>query len=485
MEQQGIGIHGAGLRAMQIVTVVLLGLKLLQLSTTGVFQDEAYYWMWSQHPSLSYFDHPPLNAWLLWLSSHIFGWNRFALRLPVALSVVADIVALWMIARRLDGTAWQGQFWLSVLLLLATPVFWLVTSLALPDYVLLATCLLSIAWFTRFFMDRAEGQPGRSADLYLAAIALGFAGLSKYNAAILAIGVGLYVIAVHRSLLREPRLYLAAAITLVMQAPVVYWNLTEGLASWEFILRGRHNGLRASYDGILGFAFGVLILISPFLFWPIVKFVAGREAVPGTWFARVTFVLSSLVILAVCLVTLVLPHWNLVAYLVLLPFLPRLMRPYWLIIGQTIWGLFYVVATIVNYGFLPISDVEQWRDEGTGWSYGWGPIAAAVEQAKTQHRIGFVAAPDYTTASLLGFYTHDAAVTSLSAARDEFDYWFDPEAHAGEDALLFDDNWRPMSSDITSHFTSVTPLVTLPVVVGGKELDVHRLYFASGYKPNG
>ena len=49
---------------------------------------------------------------------------------------------------------------------------------------------------------------------------------------------------------------------------------------------------------------------------------------PGTWFARVTFVLSSLVILAVCLVTLVLPHWNLVAYLVLLPFLPRLMRPY-------------------------------------------------------------------------------------------------------------------------------------------------------------
>jgi len=184
-------------------------------------------------------------------------------------------------------------------------------------------------------------------------------------------------------------------------------------------------------------------------------------------------------------VTLVLPHWNLVAYLVLLPFLPRLMRPYWLIIGQTIWGLFYVVATIVNYGFLPISDVEQWRDEGTGWSYGWGPIAAAVEQAKTQHRIGFVAAPDYTTASLLGFYTHDAGVTSLSAARDEFDYWFDPEAHAGEDALLFDDNWRPMSSDITSHFTSVTPLVTLPVVVGGKELDVHRLYLASGYKPNG
>jgi hypothetical protein len=27
--------------------------------------------------------------------------------------------------------------------------------------------------------------------------------------------------------------------------------------------------------------------------------------------------------------------------------------------------------------------------------------------------------------------------------------------------------------------------VTLPVVVDGKELDVHRLYLATGYKPNG
>ena len=145
----------------------------------------------------------------------------------------------------------------------------------------------------------------------------------------------------------------------------------------------------------------------------------------------------------------------------------------------------YIAATVVNYGFTPISDFKQWRDESTGWAYGWGPIAAAVEQAKAEHKVGFVAAPDYTTASLLGFYAHDPDVTSLSPARDEFDYWFDPQSHAGEDALLFDDSWRPMGGDITSHFASVTPLVTLPVVVDGKELDVHRLYLATGYKPNG
>ena len=30
----------------------------------GPLPDEAYYWLWGQHPDWSYFDHPPLQAWL-------------------------------------------------------------------------------------------------------------------------------------------------------------------------------------------------------------------------------------------------------------------------------------------------------------------------------------------------------------------------------------------------------------------------------------
>jgi 4-amino-4-deoxy-L-arabinose transferase-like glycosyltransferase len=26
--------------------------------------DEAYYWLWGQHLDFSYYDHPPLQAWL-------------------------------------------------------------------------------------------------------------------------------------------------------------------------------------------------------------------------------------------------------------------------------------------------------------------------------------------------------------------------------------------------------------------------------------
>ncbi len=38
-------------------------LRLLLAVTTPLLPQEAYYWSWSLHPALSYFDHPPLVSW--------------------------------------------------------------------------------------------------------------------------------------------------------------------------------------------------------------------------------------------------------------------------------------------------------------------------------------------------------------------------------------------------------------------------------------
>jgi 4-amino-4-deoxy-L-arabinose transferase-like glycosyltransferase len=484
LPDQTIELKPTTLRIVQGLALLLVAFKLVQLSTTGIFQDEAYYWMWGQHPALSYYDHPPLNAWLLGLSSLFLGWNSYAVRLPVALSFLADIAALYLLSRRLAGPSWQAHFSVTLLLLLTVPMYWLVTSMALPDHLLLAGCLFALAFFCGFFIDRARGEGGRSRDLYLGALFLGLAGLAKYNAAFLAIALGLYVLFADRALLRQPRLYLAAGLTLVLQLPVVVWNATENFASWEFILHGRHAGLRMSYDGVISFVGGILILLSPFLIIPAVRFAAGRTPVAGAGFARIAFVVSSLVILAVSFATVVLFHWNLVAYAAMLPFLAFVLRPRWLLAGQALWGTAFAIAATINYALVPLTDVRGWRDEATAWAYGWGPTAQAVTAARAAHKVGFVAAPDYTTASLLGFALKDRDVVSLSPNRDEYDYWFDSAAHAGEDAILFSDDWRPLRSDISSRFTRLTLLASLDVVVEGKLLDTHKLYLATDYRPN-
>ena len=481
-------LSGLPLRLVQIVCVLLLALKLAQWSFAGIFMDEAYYWMWGQHPALSYYDHPPLNSWLLSLSGAIFGWNVFALRLPVALAFFADILALWLVARRMGGDT-RGNFWLTLLLFLVTPIFSMVTNYALPDHILLTALLYAIYFFLRFFMDRSAGQAGATRDLLLGGLFLGLAGLAKYNAAFLGIGVAVFVLAYDRALLAQFRLYLAAAIALALQLPVIVWNATERFASFAFQLGGRHAGLAAAIDGVLPFLLGVLILIGPFLFWPIVNFAFGlrrpsnTNTVPGIGFARTTFFISTIAIATLAFFTQTLFHWNLVAYTAMLPFLAVYVWPRWLLPLQSLWGIAFAAAIFVNFSIMPITNVSGWRDEATAWSYDWSAAAQSVEAAREKYDAGFVAGVDYTTASLLAFALRDRNVVSLDPAREQYDFWFDGKAHAGEDAILYADRWRPITRAVERRFASIEEIDSLVVRAQGRDIYRQRIYLAKGYKP--
>jgi len=479
-----IELGNIALRLVQALAVALVVFHLVHLFFVSVFMDEAYYWMWGQHPALSYYDHPPLNAWLLGLSSKVLGWNLFALRLPVVLSFLADLYAIYLLSRVVGGDSWRTHFWVTLLLFVGSPIYWMVSGYALPDHLLLTGCLYALYFFFRFFQARAMGADGISRDLYLGAVFLGLAALSKYNAAFLAIGIVVFALVYDRRLFRDGRIYLAGLLTLLLQTPTIVWNLQQNFASWQFILHGRHAGLHAEIDGIVPLVFGVGIFISPFLFWPIWKFaVSKKNSVPGAGFARATFLISSFAIIVVSMTTVTLFHWNLVAYVAMLPFLALVMRPRLLLALQGIYGAIFAVFIFTNYTIMPLTNVNGWRDGGTAWSYGWGPTVAALDKAKAENKVGFIATSDYTTAALIGFMDKDKDVTSLFPGRDQYDYWFDQKAHAGEDALLFEDTWRPLY-DVGGRFRSLTVLAELPVIVAGRQVDVHRIILGRDFQPN-
>jgi 4-amino-4-deoxy-L-arabinose transferase-like glycosyltransferase len=465
---------------------LLLAGKLVLLIASGPFMDEAYYWMWGQHPALSYFDHPPLNAWLQGAAGALLGWNRLALRIVVVLALAADIFVLWLLARRLAPEHWREHFWLTLVLFLATPIFFATTAVALPDH-LLVLGVLTASYFFVSFLERWRDAPGASwRDLYLGALFLGLAALAKYNAAFLGLGVALFILLSprYRPLLGKPQLYLAAAISLLLQAPVLLWNMQEGWASFGFILGGRHAGLSASSVGVIGWLMGVVLFLSPFLLLPIADFLLRPGSVAGR-LARTAFLLSTLAILGISFFTATLFHWNLVAYLVALPFLVFHFRWRWLYWAQIAYGALFIGFTLINYAVVPLTDVQAIRDEASAWVYGWEETAAAVEAARAAHGAGFVATPDYTTAALLGFAMADRDVTSLSPKTDQFDFWFDAPAHAGENAILLGDDWRPLGGDVASQFEEVTPLEEIAVGRFGKPLDTHRIYLGKGFRPNG
>jgi 4-amino-4-deoxy-L-arabinose transferase-like glycosyltransferase len=475
----------APLALLKALALLLVGMKLVLLATSGTFMDEAYYWMWGQHPALSYFDHPPLNAWLQGLAGAVFGWNRLGLRVMVGLALAGDVLVLYLLARKLAPTAWQQHFWQTLVLFLATPIFFAVTAVALPDHLLVLFTLAALYAFISFLQRWEQGSAAPWGPLYLGALLLGLAVLSKYNAVFLGLGLALFIVAAprYRPLLRQPQLYLAAAISLAVQAPVLLWNLQQDWASFGFILGGRHAGLSATPAGGIGWLLGVVLFLSPFLLLPIAEFLLSRRKSAAEDMARLVFVLSSLAILGVSLVTATLFHWNLVAYLAALPFLAFHLRWRWLYWAQIAYGTLFLGLVMVNYAIVPLTDVSAIRDEASAWVYGWDETAEAVAAARSAHDAGFIAAADYTTASLLGFAMRDRDVTSLSPKTEQYDFWFDAGAHRGEDAILFGDLWRPLTSDVQSQFESVELLQEIQVSRMGKPLDVHLIYLGRGFRP--
>ncbi|MHB1102650.1 MAG: ArnT family glycosyltransferase [Devosia sp.] len=476
----------APLTLLKWAAALLLAGKLALLVTSGAFMDEAYYWMWGQHPALSYYDHPPLNAWLQGLAGAIFGWNRLGLRIVVALALAGDILVLFLLAKKLAPENWRTHFWLTLVLFLATPIFFAVTAVALPDHLLVLGVLMAFYFFVSFFLDWRE-RPGASyRELYLGALFLGLAALAKYNAVFLGLGVGLLILLSprYRALLGKPQLYVAAGISLALQAPVLVWNLQEGWASFGFILGGRHAGLSASSVGVIGWLMGVGLFLSPFLLVPIAAFLPRPGSDAGR-LARAVFLVSTLGIFGISFVTSTLFHWNLVAYLVVLPFLAFHFRWRWLYWAQIAYGMLFMGFTLINYSIVPLTDVTAIRDEASAWVHGWEETAAAVEAARSANGAAFVATPDYTTAALLGFAMRDRDVVSLSPKTDQFDFWFEPSAHAGETGILFGDDWRPLTAEVTAQFEEVTLIEEIAVSRFGKALDTHRIYLGKGFRPNG
>ena len=205
-------------RLYRALALGFLALKLLLLVASRPFRDETYYWLWGQHLSLSYFDHPPLVGWTQGLAG-VLGWNTIGLRAFVLLTLIGDISLLYGFARHVAGAAWREMFWATTALFVATPIFFGLTNLALPDHLLVFFAFAAIYAFTRFRAAYEAGVP-RWHFLYMAALAVGFATLSKYSGALLAVCIFLVIVFTPklRSLFRSPHLYLAMVLVMAMQA---------------------------------------------------------------------------------------------------------------------------------------------------------------------------------------------------------------------------------------------------------------------------
>ena len=202
-------------------------LRLVYMSTLNLIPEEAYYWNYSQHLDFGYLDHPPMIAWLIWLSTHTFGGSEFAVRASALLMWFVTVAFCFQLTRNLYG---KTAAFVSILLLSAIPFYFATGFLMMPDAPLLA------AWAgALFFLERVFFGGSRTAWLGVG-ICLGLGVVSKYSIALLGPAIVLFMLIEPKSRywFGRPWPYAGAALALAIFSPVIAWNATHGWVSFLF-----------------------------------------------------------------------------------------------------------------------------------------------------------------------------------------------------------------------------------------------------------
>jgi 4-amino-4-deoxy-L-arabinose transferase-like glycosyltransferase len=210
----------------------LFALRLLSINTIQLAPDEAYYWYWSQHPSLAYSDHPPMAAWVMALFTTLGGNTELFVRLGGFLLSAAALFFLWSSARTLFPSFRElpGDVVLALNVTLLFPAGCIVQT---PDTPMLFFWAVA-AWCGSRIV---AGGPGWW--WYGWGTALGLGLLSKYTMILLVpctFGFLLLCPSTRHWLLRkEP--WLGLSIAFVLFSPVLYWNAQHDWLSFTYQLR--------------------------------------------------------------------------------------------------------------------------------------------------------------------------------------------------------------------------------------------------------
>jgi len=230
-----------------ILLLVTIG-NVTSIFAIDIHPDEAYYWAWSVYPDASYVDHPPMVAWMIWLTGKVIGINNFTLRLPALLSWLVGLICVYKISERLYANKLHG--WLAVAIFSILPVFQAASHIITPD----SPLLLFVA-LTYYFLLPAQVN-GSSREWYLAGAMTGLGLLSKYNAVLLPGIVFIALISTEsgRKQLKQAPPWIAILLAGVLFLPVIYWNFRNDWISFAFQL-GHGVGSRFSLANV-GVFFG-------------------------------------------------------------------------------------------------------------------------------------------------------------------------------------------------------------------------------------
>jgi hypothetical protein len=481
-----------------LVGILLFRTLYILISPLELSFEEAYYWNYSRHPALGYFDHPPMVAWIIWVFTSIFGHTEFGVRIGAVLMSGGLTFFVYRLGKELFDEK-TGFF--SALFLNLAFVFTLLYSTAItPDSPLFFFWGLSVYTFLRAFRD------GDNKWWYISGAAAGCALLSKYTAIFLLPSYALVMFLEKADRRKWMNFAAASVIALLVFSPVIIWNFSNDMASFRFQSSERAgSGLSLNFGDFAASIGFQAAFVTPFIFFAMIYALGKVSLLRNKSFSyRFLLAMSLPTILffyGIALVTWVKTNWPTPAYITGLVILGG-----WFAGGLESTGekkfnrgkgymIFAgIVALLLNglvlvHPFHPEILPELSR---ANTAAGWKELAVKTREARESlpdPKDSFIAGHGYQIASELSFYGfREEPVYSSNVFKERalaYDFWQDVKPLEGRDAIVVTGEIEKFNSELLGEFFEYHEELDPHVLeIAGVKVRSFRIFRCYGYKQN-
>lgn len=230
-------------------------INLLQAIFTEVFTDEAYYFMYGKYLAWGYFDHPPMIALMIRISS-LFFEGLLGIRIMTVLLQLGTLSLIWKVLEEKDAEPKQA-----LLFFIIAGSLWMFSA-----YGFISTPDVPLLFFTALFLFSYKSYLKEQSWMAVILLSISMAGLvySKYQA-VLVIG---FVVLSNLKLLKTYKFWLAGIVALLLLSPHIYWQFANDFPSIKYHLVDRSDGFRWKY--VFEYIPNQLVVFNPLIFGAVI-----------------------------------------------------------------------------------------------------------------------------------------------------------------------------------------------------------------------
>ncbi|MFY0603356.1 MAG: glycosyltransferase family 39 protein [Flavobacteriaceae bacterium] len=473
----------------------ILGFQLfrfLLLPFMGLMPQDAYYYFYGQHLSLSYFDHPGMIGYLLRIFSEVFGQSVFIVKLTDFTITSITIYSFYTLASYFLS---KQKLQRSIVLLVSTIFISILSFNSTPDVPLLLFWTLSLICLYKAIFEEKKRY------WIIAGIMMGLSFNSKYTAVLLQFGLLAFLIFSnkYRKLLISPWTWLCIIISVAITFPVWWWNYQNEFASFAFQSSNRTSSI-SKFQLTPKFFFGAIghqmFLLLPILFWVFIVFTFKyvKKAVTKlklpqakTLFLFAFFIPTFVGFFALTPIYWVKLNWMMPSYITGI-ILASMFMSRKLLKAQIIISIVFHIAVSLQvlFYFVPIKSDDTW--------VGWKELSEATKKLKEQYPNSFIFSNDsYKTSAVLNFYLDEKVYAQNIIGKHalHFDYIKDDLTKLnGKGAIYIDSDKRFKNTDkkgeidsiLTPYFKEIKELDPIIIKDNNKEIRKFWVFYCSNYQ---